>query len=179
MQTLQDDNVQPDKYTFNTVIHAYAKAGGTEAATKAQELLTRMHTLYQQGNRGAKPDTITYNVVINCWAKSGGKGAATEAEKLLERMHALYERGDLDVKPNVVTYGAVIDSFAKSGERGAAARADTLLANMIRLHQSDPIKHADLLPNVSIRWTLSLVSGLEVSHNLCYSLLDLCFQHGH
>jgi Pentatricopeptide repeat domain len=157
MQTLNDDDVQPDKYTFNTVIHAYAKAGGTEAAAKAQELLTKMHKMYHDGNRLAKPDTITYNVVINCWAKSGGKGAAGEAEKLLERMHALYERGDVDVKPNVVTYGAVIDAFAKSGERGAAARADTLLANMIRLHQSDPVKHADLMPNVSCHAVLDCV----------------------
>ena len=32
MQNLKELDVQPDKYTFNTVIHAYAKAGGTEAA---------------------------------------------------------------------------------------------------------------------------------------------------
>lgn len=118
-------------------------------------------------------DTITYNVVINSLAKSGGKGAASEAEKLLSRMHALYEMGDPDVKPNIgtsvlwfsrswmlrrfpspcvcsVTYGSVIDSFAKSGEPGAASRADSLLANMIQLHQSDPVRHADLLPNTFV-----------------------------
>ena len=61
MQNLRDLDVQPDKYTFNTVIHSYAKAGGTEAAAKAQELLTKMHKIYQEGNVLAKPDTITYS----------------------------------------------------------------------------------------------------------------------
>jgi hypothetical protein len=48
-----------DKYTFNTVIHAYAKAGGPNAGQKAQELLNTMQTMYQQGNELVKPDTIT------------------------------------------------------------------------------------------------------------------------
>ncbi len=42
-----------------TVIHAYAKSGGVGAAKKAQELLNRMHVMYQKGNELAKPDTIT------------------------------------------------------------------------------------------------------------------------
>jgi hypothetical protein len=41
------------------VIHAYAKSGGTGAATKAQELLTAMDRMHRNGNSLAKPDTIT------------------------------------------------------------------------------------------------------------------------
>ena len=151
MGNLGDLDVQPDKYTYNTVIHTYSKGGGKEAASKAQDLFERMQRDYEQGNLAAKPDTITYNCVINCWAKSmRGAEAANEAEILLSRMHDLYESGDPDVKPNVVTYGAVIDAYAKSGQRGAAAKADALLANMIRLHQTDPAKHADLMPNTYV-----------------------------
>ena len=91
-------NIKPDKYTFNTgeycedrrfcslralfltfpfliitVIHAYAKSGGVGAAKKAQELLNRMHVMYQQGNDLAKPDTITVskmngNMTPSLWA---------------------------------------------------------------------------------------------------------------
>lgn len=106
--------------------------------------------MHEGGNPYAKPDTITYNVVINAWAKSGGKGAASEAESLLARMHTFHANGDPDIKPNVVTYGAVIDSYAKSGEKGAAAKADTLLAKMIQMHQSDPVRNADLRPNTYV-----------------------------
>ena len=38
--------VRPDKYTFNTVIHAWAKKGGKEAAARAQKLLENMHSMY-------------------------------------------------------------------------------------------------------------------------------------
>ncbi|KAL7489538.1 hypothetical protein ACHAW6_015211 [Cyclotella cf. meneghiniana] len=149
-QAGDDVDISPDKYTFNTVIHAYAKSGAKEAATKAHKILDTMNQMYREGNSSVKPDTITYNVVINAYAKSGGKGAAQEAEHLLQRMHMMYDQGDLSVKPNVVTYGAVIDAFAKSMDRNAAARADALLANMVGLHQSDPVRHADLRPNTYV-----------------------------
>ncbi|GKY94967.1 hypothetical protein MPSEU_000461300 [Mayamaea pseudoterrestris] len=150
MQNLKDLDVQPDKYTFNTVIHAFAKAGSAEGACQAQELLERMHKLHREGNPLTKPDTITYNVVINACAKTGRKGSADQALKLLEKMHKLYAMGDPDVNPNVVTYGAVVDSFAKSGEPDAASKADQLLARMIHIYQSDPNKNAGLMPNTYI-----------------------------
>lgn len=59
MQTL-DLDVQPDKFTLNTTMHAYARAGGPDAAKKAQELLAKMHAMYRDGNILAKPDTISY-----------------------------------------------------------------------------------------------------------------------
>jgi hypothetical protein len=184
MDTLKDLDVRPDKYTFNTVIHAYSKTGGKEAATKAQDLLLRMQKMHKEGNVLAKADTITYNCVINCWAKSNrGGDAANEAEKLLNKMHRLYEMGDPDVKPNVVTYGAVIDAFAKSGQRGAASKADGLLANMIRSHQSDPFKHADLCPNTYVFntvincWSKSKERGTYFSVDIEYASCGTVAQH--
>lgn len=150
METLKDLDVQPDKFTLNTTMHAYARAGGPEASKKAQALLAKMHTLYRNGNVLAKPDTISYNIVLNSIAKSGGNGAAEAAERLLAKMHSLHGMGDPDVKPNVVSYGAVIDCFSKCGEPDAASRADNLLASMIQLHQSDPVRNADLLPNTYV-----------------------------
>lgn len=150
MLTLTDLDIQPDKFTLNTTMHAYARAGGSDAAKKATALLARMNKMYREGNVVAKPDTISYNIVLNAIAKSGGKSAAAEAEQLLSKMHRLHQMGDADVKPNVVSYGAVIDCFSKSGEPDAASRADNLLASMIQIHQSDPITHADLLPNTYV-----------------------------
>jgi hypothetical protein len=46
------------------VIHAYAKSGGTAAAAKAQQLLTNMHKMYEEGNTLAKPDTITVSLGV-------------------------------------------------------------------------------------------------------------------
>ncbi len=51
-------------FAFSTVIHAYAKSGGTAAAAKAQQLLTNMHKMYEEGNTLAKPDTITVSLGV-------------------------------------------------------------------------------------------------------------------
>jgi hypothetical protein len=152
MRQLRDVEVQPDKFICNTVIRAWARIGGLDAAINAQRFLTSMHQMYEKGNLLAKPDTITYNIVIIAWAKSGGKNAANGAENLLRTMHHLYELGDADVKPNAVTYGAVIDSLdKKSGNRSyTAIRAGILLRIMIQLQQSNPVVHADLLPNTYV-----------------------------
>ena len=52
---------------LTSVIHAYAKSGGTAAAVKAQQLLANMHRMYQEGNFLAKPDTIT--VSLGCLSR--------------------------------------------------------------------------------------------------------------
>jgi hypothetical protein len=63
-QAGDDVDISPDKYTFNTVIHAYAKSGAKEAATKAHKILDSMNQMYREGNSSVKPDTIT--VRFNC-----------------------------------------------------------------------------------------------------------------
>ena len=64
METLRDKggeelDISPDKYTFNTVIHAYAKSGAKESAAKAHRILDNMNQMYREGNSSVKPDTIT------------------------------------------------------------------------------------------------------------------------
>lgn len=57
-------DITPDKYTFNTVIHAYAKSGAKEAATKAHRILDNMNQMYRAGNSSVKPDTITVSQML-------------------------------------------------------------------------------------------------------------------
>ena len=61
-----DVDISPDKYTFNTVIHAYAKSGVKEAATKAHKILDNMNQMYREGNSSVKPDTITVRGSLIC-----------------------------------------------------------------------------------------------------------------
>lgn len=58
-QGTEDLDISPDKYTFNTVIHAYAKSGAKESAAKAHRILDNMNQMYREGNSSVKPDTIT------------------------------------------------------------------------------------------------------------------------
>jgi hypothetical protein len=72
METLRDKggedlDISPDKYTFNTVIHAYAKSGAKESATKAHRILDNMNQMYREGNSSVKPDTITVSRYLSCY----------------------------------------------------------------------------------------------------------------
>ena len=58
----EDLDISPDKYTFNTVIHAYAKSGAKESAAKAHKILNNMNQMYREGNSSVKPDTITVSL---------------------------------------------------------------------------------------------------------------------
>jgi hypothetical protein len=71
METLRDKggedlDISPDKYTFNTVIHAYAKSGAKESAAKAHRILDNMNQMYREGNSSVKPDTITVSRCLAC-----------------------------------------------------------------------------------------------------------------
>jgi hypothetical protein len=44
---------------YNVVINAYAKSGGKGAAQEAENLLQRMHMMYDQGDLSVKPNVGT------------------------------------------------------------------------------------------------------------------------
>ena len=60
----KDLDISPDKYTFNTVIHAYVKSGAKESAAKAHRILNNMNQMYREEDSSVKPNTIT---VSHCW----------------------------------------------------------------------------------------------------------------
>jgi hypothetical protein len=57
---LQELNVQPDTFTFSSVINAWTKSGDPSAVLKAEALLKQMQTLQQAGNFNVRPNTIIF-----------------------------------------------------------------------------------------------------------------------
>lgn len=118
-----DAALQPNTFSYNTVLSAYSKSkGGTKSAEQAQELLQKMPI---------EPDVISYNAVLLCWARSGLPDAGERAENLLRQMH---------IRPNARSYTAAMDAWSKSrSELGdgstAAERARALLDEMINLFE--------------------------------------------
>jgi hypothetical protein len=156
---IKNADLSPDTQIFSTVINVWAQQqhhsplGNTQAAMKAQSLLTDMEQLYEDGISNAIPNSITYTTVIKAWAKSGdGEHAAMEAEKLLKKMHELHNLGSeyVHLKPDVVTYNAVINCWAQLHKPDAASRAEEILTDMIKTYQSDPVANAQLKPDAQI-----------------------------
>lgn len=102
--------IQPDAYTYNCVMNAWAKCGSSEeGARHAQNLLQRMADKVQTG-----PDSISFNTVLNAWSNVGGKIAAQRAEevlRLMEKVTGMESGVIVDRK----SYTSVIKCWQRSG----------------------------------------------------------------
>jgi pentatricopeptide repeat protein len=140
-EATQNDNIQPDTCSFNSVIHAYANIGkdslGAPArARRAEELIRQMERLYKSGgNDNVKPDVVSYSAVVNAYSKAASQdiSCATRAMEILHRMEELHKGGEKGVKPNLKTYTAVINAFARIG---APEIADELLSKMKKSNEA-------------------------------------------
>jgi len=139
-ETTQNDKIQPDTTSFNSVIHAYANIskntrGAPKRALRAEELIKQMERLYRSGkNDKVKPDVISYSAAVNAYARAAVQDdrCATRAMEILDRMVVLFKRGDKGVKPNKRTYTSLINAFARIGK---PATADEILSKMKKLHE--------------------------------------------
>jgi Pentatricopeptide repeat domain len=123
-----DGALQPNSFSYNTVLAAYAKSrGGKAAAERAQQFLE--HTM-------PSPDVISYNALLTTWARSGVPQAGVRAEDILR---------DMPIPPNAKSYAAVMDAWSRSRTEEAAARAHGLLKELQDLFEQTEDEH--LRPN--------------------------------
>ncbi len=118
---IESEDIQPDVFSFSSVISTLASSGKKDAPEQAQHLIQQMKDLNIQPNR------ITYNSLINCWSKSGRQGAAEKAEEVLIQMT---EMEDPESSPDAITFSSVINCWAQSGEYGCGERAQAILDMM-------------------------------------------------
>ena len=126
--------------TLNVLLYSlFQQSGGRGAAHEAEKLLSKMHTLYERGDKDVKPSVVTYGAVIDSHAKSAEKGSAARADTLLAHMIQLYQSDPVkhaDMLPNTYVFNTVINALSKSREHDAAAKAEEMLVAMSRLHSS-------------------------------------------
>ncbi|KAL7540613.1 hypothetical protein ACHAWF_006736 [Thalassiosira exigua] len=132
-----DEASKPDAVCYSSVLEAYAKKGGEDAAYRAESLLREMEERYDDGDANVKPNARTYRAVIDALGKSDRPRAAEKAEKILEEMIDLSSRGARDLRPNTIIYNSVIDAYARSKSVHKAYRAELLLERMIEASESE------------------------------------------
>lgn len=121
--------IEPDVYSYTTIISAWAQSKSRDAVYRAESFLDRMERLYVEGVNSARPNTATYNAVISAYSRMHHSDAIPKAEKLLRRMERLEAEGNLHVSPDKITYSSVMAAVMKNGEKG---HIGTLVEN---LHQ--------------------------------------------
>lgn len=97
MESSRHDHPQlsPNKICFNAVLNAWSKSGVARgAATRCEDILKRMLSLYETGRDELAPDTTSFNTAIHTLAKSKERKSESRAEALLELMNELCSRDD-------------------------------------------------------------------------------------
>jgi pentatricopeptide repeat protein len=98
LDQMKDHHLEPDVYTYTSVIHAWAICG---AAEKAWDLLQTM-------NDTVAPNKVTYTVVLQALCKNRQPDAAQAVvDHMLEQ-----GKSDPTVRPDVVTFSALLDGWA-------------------------------------------------------------------
>jgi hypothetical protein len=130
--TAGDESVKPDIKSINSCINAWSRTGGPGAGLRAEQLLDRAESLYEEtGDEDVRPNKITYSSVINAHAKSYKKGCGESAEAILDHMEEMYEDGASEARPNPIAFSAVLQAWQNSDVGLSAPRAEGLLMRMM------------------------------------------------
>jgi len=107
---------RPTTFVYNSCLNAFAKAGGSENAEKAELFLEVMENLSNAvaEDDAIRPDSISYSTVINAYANSGWVDAGVKADALISKMRTLDALGDENVSCNAISYTAAIKAHVNS-----------------------------------------------------------------
>jgi pentatricopeptide repeat protein len=110
-----EDGVNPNMYTYSTMIDAFAKNGQIEKAIEVFDSIMK---------DGVRPDVFVYTSMIDAFAKNG------QIEKAIEVFDSIMKDG---VRPDVFVYTSMIDAFAKNGQIEKAIEVfDSIMKDGVR-----------------------------------------------
>jgi len=115
-------------WSLNLNLDSMAQAG---AGNRAQELLKRIHALYEEGYYEVSPDIVSYNSVLKAWKEEEQPEAALELLETMIRNEKEGEQrellgsegstlpsdavGDKPIRVDVISFNTVIAAFANQG----------------------------------------------------------------
>lgn len=136
--------VRPNRLSFNTVIHSWARSQLPESALRSEALLLRMIKYYKSEPYATlSPDAVTFSSVLNALAKSEVvQFKAKKCSSILNYMLDLHEvDGRTDTRPNVICYNTVLNAAAFSARGSEAERRQALSVAVETFNQMKQSKH--------------------------------------
>eukprot|EP00957_Ditylum_brightwellii_P016793 1264033-Ditylum_brightwellii.AAC.1 len=88
----EENSLEPDVITYNSVMNAWINSGHMNAAKKAEFILQKMIQASSKKGNAVQPNTVSYNTAINAWSKSRFLDAPFRAEQILLHMIETYNR---------------------------------------------------------------------------------------
>jgi hypothetical protein len=165
---LDNESMEPDTYSYNGVLDAWANSGREEALEKVMQIFHHMEGLEEEG-KNVKPSLRTVNAVMNAHAKLASKytsppryqdkefdkaaKCAFQAHKLLDEIKLKHkETGDPDWRPDVTTYSILMDVYARCGSYEGTQKAESLLEELKKEYKDS--NDSRLRPNYRTYTTL-------------------------
>ena len=135
--------IEPDAYSYNGVISAWARSScGLTGAKRAESILRSMH----------EPTIVSWSSVINAYALADG---ASRAEDLLREMEhlAMAPRtgSSRSPTPTVVLYNNVLHAWSRSSDSDASKHSEVLLN---RMESSSELPKPDVISYRTVLTTL-------------------------
>lgn len=125
--------LQPDKVTFNILIHAWSFSTKEDAPEHAERAYEQMKVLYEDGDAQFRPNVRTFGSLINVWSKSqrpnAGEMAETYLRKIIQNAEQSRDEGEM---PRVHEFTATIRAWSNSGDLRAPYKADETLFLLLR-----------------------------------------------
>mmetsp|Transcript_19067 Transcript_19067/g.38403 ORF Transcript_19067/g.38403 Transcript_19067/m.38403 type:complete len:408 (-) Transcript_19067:1301-2524(-) len=123
--------------SFALVVHTLLRMDGEQSVEKANSLIRRIQSLYNNTKCGLEPNVTALNAILNALCHSNDENSAREAKDLLRKMVNLHEIDTkCDMEPSTTSFAVVIHHLAKLGDIGGAR---DILQWMIRLHEDGTI----------------------------------------
>ena len=130
-------DVQPDAYTYVTLINGWIRSGlGVTSADNAEIILREMLERFYNGDERFLPHQKTFCQIINAWGQcaDGEDFPVRRAMALIDLMEKLYNDGIRELKPDMITYSSVIDTVARSGLPNGSDLAFDLIEKIENLY---------------------------------------------
>ena len=130
--------VEPDVFTWGSVMRAWAECGCSDAGEQAQRILDKFEQLYHSGNSRIRPNVVCYTTVMQAWARGDASPEVTiqNVNELLTRLEQAYsESGNDFLRPNDVTYITVMDAYNRKYPENAGSLCQAVVDHMLQLHE--------------------------------------------
>ncbi|OEU17025.1 hypothetical protein FRACYDRAFT_239625 [Fragilariopsis cylindrus CCMP1102] len=147
----EEYGIEPNAFSYSTVLDAYARSNRPDATDKAQHLFRDMREVV-----GLEPNAYTCTNVLKALAR-GGRAEVAE-ELLIELIND--ERVTAKLGPHA--FSCVLHGWSKSNRRDAAERAEDLLIQMQNLYRQKKVfepPNAICYNSVLTCWAHSNVPG--------------------
>lgn len=120
--------LQPDTISYASILKCLLRSKDTNAAQRAEEIISEMERAYLEGNKHVKPNIASYHAAIKTCFNAHD----------FDRADALFLRmgNQADISLNTRIYNEIIHQCTLVGTAAAAAQAERFLGHMAQLSRN-------------------------------------------